>query len=247
MSTVQEHKRILLAEDCPDTQKILQLMLEQTGAEVILADNGKECLDRIFDGKSAPVDIVVMDIKMPLVDGLSALKQMREKGCDLPTVVLTASPSDDGEESAKELGCKAYLSKLKDRSSILPTIKKILAEGGTIRRQIALPVLPVYPDALPQDKESYKALLSYLSRVQEINAKFKEELASGSLAGLQECVVNLGAASFYGYYLLAKQLELLNEALASNDKALFIRYATTVGRTLSGMIAAKLKIEQHAN
>ena len=73
-------------------------------------------------------DIVLMDIKMPIMDGLEATKAIKEKQPDLPVVALTANAFDSDRQLAFEAGCVDFLSKPVSSDLCLNTIRKILGE-----------------------------------------------------------------------------------------------------------------------
>ncbi|MCB0320140.1 MAG: response regulator [Bdellovibrionales bacterium] len=244
MLSGSEPKRILVAEDCPDTQKILQLMLEQTGAQVILAGNGQECLDELFKSNPDDVNLVILDVKMPVLNGLDALKEIRRKGCSVPTMMITASPSDEIAKEAERLGCDAYLSKLTDRASIVPTVRKMLTKASEQSASVSLPVLPVYPESFPQDAESFSALLSFLGKLEPVRIDLTQHMKQENYAAIEDDLVHLGAAAFYGYHLLSSQLELLRNAIVQTDRLKMLSTGNAVVRTLTGMISAIPKLER---
>ena len=73
-------------------------------------------------------DIVLMDIKMPIMDGLEATKAIKEKQPDLPVVALTANAFDSDRQAAMDAGCNDFLSKPVSSDICLETLKKIFGE-----------------------------------------------------------------------------------------------------------------------
>jgi signal transduction histidine kinase/ActR/RegA family two-component response regulator len=100
--------RILLAEDHPDMQRAVRRLLEQAGASVDSARDGREAVTRVL---SDSFDVVLMDLRMPHVDGLQATRTLRDAGCDVPIVALTADPATLRRAEALEAGCDDCLSK----------------------------------------------------------------------------------------------------------------------------------------
>ncbi|MCP4507100.1 MAG: response regulator, partial [Fuerstiella sp.] len=84
--------RILLAEDGPDNQRLIGYVLKKAGAAVTLADNGQVGFDlaTIAESEGRPFDVVLMDMQMPVLDGYSATRRLREKGYTRPVIALTA-------------------------------------------------------------------------------------------------------------------------------------------------------------
>lgn len=102
--------RVLLVEDNPTNQVILQSMLEKLGAEVIIAGDGEEAIGIIGSGGTA-FDVIFMDCQMPRMDGFEASKKIRSQGLKLPIVALTANASKDDETKCIEAGMDIFLTK----------------------------------------------------------------------------------------------------------------------------------------
>jgi CheY-like chemotaxis protein len=100
--------RVLLAEDHPDIQRAMRRLLEGAGASVELAADGREAVLR---AKSGRYDVVLMDLRMPLVSGLDAARALRQDGCRIPIIALTADPSQTRQREALDAGCDACLCK----------------------------------------------------------------------------------------------------------------------------------------
>ena len=117
-------KKILVAED-NDSNFILMTYILKKYYEFDRAKNGKEAVDMIENGA---FDMVLMDIKMPVVDGLEATRTIKEKHPDLPIVALTANAFDSDRQLAMEAGCNDFLSKPVSSELCIKTIKKYLGE-----------------------------------------------------------------------------------------------------------------------
>jgi PAS domain S-box-containing protein len=105
--------RILLAEDNPTNQRVVSLLLEPTGAAIMLAGNGLEALEA---WRTATFDLVLMDLMMPEMDGLAATIAIREAerstGRDRTSVVmLSANAMPDHLRAAAEAGCDGHIAK----------------------------------------------------------------------------------------------------------------------------------------
>jgi CheY-like chemotaxis protein len=105
--------RLLLVEDDGDHRPLLSLMLRKSGAEVSVAENGKIAIDMVHAAHNAgsPFDIIVMDIQMPVLDGLAATRALRTQGFNIPIVALTARAVSTDRDQCFEAGCDGFLSK----------------------------------------------------------------------------------------------------------------------------------------
>jgi two-component system, sensor histidine kinase and response regulator len=110
--------RILVAEDHPVNREIAQYMLRELGHEVLLAENGQDALG-LLDRE--PVDLVLMDCQMPVLDGFAATRELRrrEQGLRrLPVVALTANAVKGDREACLAAGMDDYLSKPYTRAQL---------------------------------------------------------------------------------------------------------------------------------
>lgn len=106
-----ERKKILVVEDNEDTREILLHRLRSMGDyEILLTANGKEALE--IGSRSKP-DLIIMDLKMPVMDGWEATRALRQTnwGKELPVIALTAQAMERDEEKALSAGCSDYIAK----------------------------------------------------------------------------------------------------------------------------------------
>jgi signal transduction histidine kinase/ActR/RegA family two-component response regulator len=122
--------RVLLAEDHPTNQKVVQLILESVGVTPVIVENGALALERL---KAEPFDVVLMDMQMPELDGLSATTLLRahERATGTrrtPVIMLTANALDEHVRASLEAGADAHLSKPIRALALIEAI--MLAMGG---------------------------------------------------------------------------------------------------------------------
>ena len=125
-----DSKKILVVEDNEDTREILLYRLRSMGSyEVLLASNGKEALE--MAARARP-DLIIMDLKMPVMDGWDATKELRrtEWGKDLPVIALTAQAMERDEQKALDAGCSDYIAKpILDYAILRKKIEKFLGDN----------------------------------------------------------------------------------------------------------------------
>jgi CheY-like chemotaxis protein len=126
--TALEGRRILVVED--DVRNIFALssLLEPKGIVVAIARNGREALDtltRASQDTSATVDLVLMDIMMPEMDGLTAIREIRKRSewRNLPIIALTAKAMRDDHEKCLAAGANDYIAKPLDVEKLLSLVR----------------------------------------------------------------------------------------------------------------------------
>ncbi len=124
-----ENKKLLLVEDGLTNQIVVKAMLKETGYDIDLAENGIEAIAAV---KAQTYDIVLMDIFMPEMDGVTATQEIRQiPGCKtLPIVALTANAMEGDRKRFEEAGMNDYLAKPVKRDDLLHTLSRyVLTEG----------------------------------------------------------------------------------------------------------------------
>lgn len=125
-----EGKRILIADDDMRNTFALTAALEQKGAHIVLGKNGEEAIARLKDG--GPVDLVLMDVMMPVMDGYQAMREIRKDARyqNLPIIALTAKAMKDDRDKCLEAGANDYLTKPVDIEKLVSLIRVWLSQGG---------------------------------------------------------------------------------------------------------------------
>jgi CheY-like chemotaxis protein len=118
---------VLLAEDSQVTAELIQKMLEFFGYQVIVARNGVEAVAK---AAAEIPDLIVMDIHMPVMDGLQAAVEIRKdpKTKSIPILAATAKAMAGDEERCLASGCDSYISKPFTHTQLAAAVKKLLSE-----------------------------------------------------------------------------------------------------------------------
>ncbi len=118
--------RVLLAEDSPTNQLVIRAMLQNTGYQVDVVSNGQEALDAL---ERLPYDLVLMDVFMPEMDGVSATRALRGRFArdQLPVIALTANAMQGDKERFLQAGMNDHLTKPLERSVLLACLHRWLA------------------------------------------------------------------------------------------------------------------------
>jgi two-component system, chemotaxis family, CheB/CheR fusion protein len=121
--------RALIVDDRRDIRFLTQHFVKQLGGEVLLAENGVEALRTIDAEEQAGrlIDIVLMDVQMPEMDGFTAVRTLRERGFDRPVIALTANAMDSDRDACIAAGYTDYLSKPIDIQKLITALRKYSA------------------------------------------------------------------------------------------------------------------------
>ena len=114
---------IMVVEDDPNTKKLMHAILSQNGYEVILAENGEHALS-LLDKKH--VDLIVLDIMMPKMDGFVFTEILRESGCHLPILMVTAKETQRDKKNGFSIGADDYMVKPFDEEELILRIAALL-------------------------------------------------------------------------------------------------------------------------
>ena len=120
---------ILVVEDNEANMYLARYILENSGFNVLEARNG---LDGVQKATTEDVDLILMDIQLPDIDGLEATKRIRKLKSDLPIVALTSYAMSSDKERSLKAGCTGYLSKPIDPDTIVSQINDYLSKTASI-------------------------------------------------------------------------------------------------------------------
>jgi CheY-like chemotaxis protein/HPt (histidine-containing phosphotransfer) domain-containing protein len=177
--------RLLLVEDNRTNQILAKAILEQLGCQADVAADGAEAIDAV--GRR-PYDLLLMDISMPVMDGIEATRRLRALGCTLPIVALTATAEKDGRARLLAEGFDEYLIKPVARRALRQAIAQAL---GIVPTAPAPPAPPVAEDdVLP------RAAIDRLR--QEIGAETLAELVRTAIGDVREQVAACRRALRHG-------------------------------------------------
>ena len=120
--------KFLCAEDNAINAEILELLLESNGASCTICSNGQEIVDAFANVKPGEYDMILMDVQMPVMDGLEAARRIRSSenplGRIIPILAMTANAFLEDMQKSKEAGMDAHLSKPVDIAALEQTVKR---------------------------------------------------------------------------------------------------------------------------
>ena len=188
---------VLVVEDTPALQMLLRRILEAMGVRVTTADNGQKAVDLITDHA---YDLILMDMQMPVMDGIEATRVLRMRGVSTPVYALTANVMVKHREQFEEAGCDGFLGKPIDKESLRNVLSQHLDESMERgQTQNALPLELIewndqnsvgYP-RFDQEHQQIVVIINQLVRycLRDETGPTRDQLLV-QLAGLQELMLD---------------------------------------------------------
>ena len=177
-----DQAHVLVVDDNPDNQRIIRFLLDEMNIGVTPAMNGQEAVDIILNPSLNQVfDAVLMDIQMPVLDGYSATRLMRENGVQVPIIALTAHAMAEDKARCLIVGCNDYVSKPIVPDNLYRSLAKLISKNDLQSDQ----------DVVGLDEGGHEPLVSTMAD----NAKFRPlleaylESLQTSLTSMSEFVV----------------------------------------------------------
>lgn len=135
------NNKILVADDDPDIRQFVRVNLELEGFDVETASNGQEAVDKVL---ASPPDVCLLDVMMPVMDGMTALKQLRHHPAVANTsiILLTAKALLEDRVKGLELGADDYITKPFDLTELIARVKAVLRRSQAMRDVSPLTGLP---------------------------------------------------------------------------------------------------------
>lgn len=118
-----ERGHVLIVDDGAANRELAAIMLKRLGLTSDQATNGMEAINKITDNN---YDVVLMDVNMPVMDGMTATRQLRESGFQVPIVALTALAVEEDRQKCLDSGCNAFLGKPIRMAGMIEILKEFL-------------------------------------------------------------------------------------------------------------------------
>ncbi|MDN3641045.1 response regulator [Simiduia curdlanivorans] len=127
--------KILVADDLADIRELIAHLLSSAGARVSQVSNGEQAVAEVLQARAQgqPFDVIVMDVQMPVVDGLAATQQLRAQGITTPIIALTAQTMRGERQRCLDAGCNDHLGKPVQSKRLVDCIRQHLSAEASIK------------------------------------------------------------------------------------------------------------------
>jgi PAS domain S-box-containing protein len=219
--------RVLFADDALDNRRLVEHLIRQTGADVVLVENGREAIEA---ATSSAFDLILMDVQMPIIDGLSATRSIRRAGVKTPIVAVSAGAMISDIEKALDAGCSLHLGKPFERTALYDILSRFVRASPGLPEDGNTPIL----STVSADDPEMQTLLSEF--INGLPGRHSElEIAWRSNDGQRVAALAhklKGSAGMYGYPLLASEARKLEQAAKAEKSADVSTAIATIGQII---------------
>ena len=235
-------RTILIAEDHPVNQKLIKTFFTQFGANVICAGNGEEAVNLLEQNPN--VDLVFMDIQMPVKSGIDATKEIRAKGAQVPIIACTANTDEADFKEYFAVGMNDILLKPFKKKNVYELLEKWIEQLSPVEEVQEVVAVPETKTQLPVwDIPSMQNMLGY------DNMLTKELVQQFLIQSMQLIHSAEEAAEKHDFVQISKNAEILEDSakvlsaqrIADDAKALFSK-AEKADITACNLIIHKCKV-----
>jgi len=219
-STNQVGGRVMLAEDGPDNQQMISLILRKAGCDVTIAENGRKAMLGALEAqeKGLPFDLILMDMQMPEMDGYAATRELRRRGYTRPIVALTAHAMAGDREKCMAAGCDDFATKPINRKVLLGVVKRYVDTQSPASEALESLEAPEAKDVLEpllsdidDDPDMFPAIDSFIGVLPARARAIEDALRAADHQALMQLAHQLkGSAGTFGFMPItdaAAQLE----------------------------------------
>ncbi len=207
--------RVLLAEDVPENQRLMKLLLTRMGAEVEVVENGQLAVEA---AEHAAFDVILMDMKMPVMGGLEAVKLLRQRGYTSPIVALTASTMKEDRERCLQSGCDDFVAKPVSRAELAEIIAHYLLPSHMTAVGDANVSAPELDVELEHDPEYAQLVALFVGGLPKLMDAIKQAANDADWETVKQLSHNLkGSAGGYGFPALTEGAAKIHSQLHKNN------------------------------
>lgn len=219
--------KILIADDDSHIVELISLYLQNEGFKIVLANNGTVALSSIDEGG---IDLVILDIMMPLMDGWDVCKEIRKRDMDIPLLMLTAKGESAHKVKGFQLGTDDYLTKPFDAQELVLRVKALLKRYRIAASQI------VQVGGIVLNRRTYKVIRAeeeLTLPLKEFELLFKLASHPGQIFTREQLIVSIWGMDYNGDdRTVDVHIKRLRERFAEDGQHFRIETARSLGYRL---------------
>ena len=193
--------KVLLAEDNADNQRLVSMYLKKLGADVVVANNGKEAIE--FTAIDS-FDLILMDMQMPIMNGLDATHRLRDMGYTKPIVALTANAMKEDVDACYAVGCDDFIHKPISQQKFSSCIVKFLNANESIAENVQ----PIESSLLADEPEMLDLVQRFVDKLPKYIETISNSFKNKSWEDLRRSAHDLkGTGGNYGFNELYKLMQ----------------------------------------
>jgi signal transduction histidine kinase/CheY-like chemotaxis protein/HPt (histidine-containing phosphotransfer) domain-containing protein len=208
--------KVLVADDTVLNQQLFSLCLTKMGVHVSIAENGAIALQQ---ARAHHYDLILMDMQMPVLSGVDAVRQLRQLGYTLPIVALTANATKEDRRQCLESGCNDFLTKPITRSRLYNMVSHYLAPAQATLGDIE-PVEPLHSMLIKEDPEYAEVVTIFVNNLPIMVAAIRGAQQTNDWGKVRTIVHDLkGMGGGFGYPQLTEHAEVMETLLNRGNYA----------------------------
>ena len=229
---------VLLAEDNPANQELFKLYLRNVGANTTTVENGAQAVDEAMTRK---FDLILMDMQMPVMSGVAAVKELRGNGYRGPIVALTANSTIGDRDACLWAGCNDYLSKPVDRSRFMNILSEYLSEPDPKEKTLS----PVVSKLVADEPEIADLVVEFIDSIPAMFDKIDHAAKNRDWENLKFAVHSLkGVGGGYGYPELTDIAGKIEFQIATKNQPEIDSLLETLDTYIQRIVAGKAVITE---
>ena len=203
--------KVLLAEDNLDNQRLISMYLKKLGADVVIANNGKEAIEQTAENN---FDLILMDMQMPIMSGIDATIRLREMDYKYPIVALTANAMKEDVDACYKAGCDDFIQKPISQHQFKIAIVKFMKPMGAIEESYH----PITSSLLISEPEMIDLVQRFVATLPHYIENITSSGESNKWDELREFVHALkGTSGNYGFNDLYQLMQGIEFELAKEN------------------------------
>lgn len=233
--------KVLFADDALDNRRLVNHLLEKAGVSPTLVEDGQQAVDAALKDN---FDLILLDVQMPHVDGLSAARAIRQAGIKTPIVALSAGAMTSDILKAIDAGCSMHLSKPFSKEGFSGMLERFLPIATLPAPQDSSSATPILTNKDLLDDDTLPLVIEFVGKLPEKLSELEATANSRDSAKLASLAHRLrGSAGLYGYPELSELCGKLEKLAKTNPNEptapLVSEIATVVQRIIAGCPASK--------